>query len=308
MVGYAKIRYMISMADRFRTDPDWDDLRVFCALARHGSLSATARALSVNHATIARRVAALEKTMGEKLVERRADGYVLTDNGRRVLEIATTMETAASALAGGLEGNAPAGLVRVAATPSLAQCFLIRRLGGFAAAHPRIDIEISTAMRSVSLDRHEADIALRLAQPLDGDLLARTLFAIGSAFYGTANWARRIAGGEPPVFVGFDEANAHLPEAVWLGRQFPRARLSMRTGSQISQAEAACSGCGIALLPHFLGRTATGLVRCDLGLTPPSRTLCLVVRRSDRRTPAIQLVADFLSACFSEERSLFEGA
>ena len=195
MVTCANIRDMLSMADRFRTDPDWEDLRVFCALARHGSLSATARALSVNHATIARRVAALEKTMGEKLVKRRADGYVLTDNGRRVLEIATTMETAASALSGGLEGNAPAGLVRVAATPSLAQCFLIRRLGGFVAAHPRIDIEISTAMRSVSLDRHEADIALRLAPPLDGDLLARALVAIGSAFYGTADWARRIAGG-----------------------------------------------------------------------------------------------------------------
>ncbi|MBS1166074.1 MAG: LysR family transcriptional regulator [Proteobacteria bacterium] len=261
----------------------------------------------VNHATIARRVSALETSTGKKLVERRADGYVLTDYGQRVLDIATTMETAASALAGGLDGNEPAGLVRINATPSLAQCFLVQRLGRFIVSHPRIDIEIATTMRSVSLERHEADIALRLTKPLDGDLLAKPLVTIGFAFYASPDWTRRMTVGEPPVFIGFDEANAHLPEALWLGRQFPRARLSMRTDNQISQAEAAKSGCGIALLPHFVGLADASLALCDLGQAPPSRTLWLVVRRRDKSTPAIQVVVDFLSASFAQERALFEG-
>jgi len=295
------------MAERIRTGPDWEDLRIFCALARHGSLSATARALSVNHATIARRVAALERTMGEKLVERRADGYVLTNKGRRVLDIVIAMETAAAELKGGLDGDAPAGLVRINATPSLAQSYLVGRLARLVSAHPGVNIDISTAMRSVSLDRHEADIALRLSKPRDGDLLAKPLVSIGFAFYSSPEWARRVLETMPPVFVGFDEANAHLPEALWLEEQFPRARLSMRTGSQISQADAARSGGGIALLPHFVGLTTAGLVPCDLGVAPPSRRLWLVLRRRDKGAPAIQLVADFLTACFSQERALFEG-
>ena len=162
-------------------------------------------------------------------------------------------------------------------------------------------------MRAVSLDRHEADMALRLAKPRDGDVLAKPMVTIGFAFYAVPHWARQVAAGASPVFIGFDEANAHLPEAQWLARQFPRARLSLRADTQLSQAEAARSGCGIALLPHFVGRVVEGLVPCDLGAPPPSRTLWLVQRRRDKGMPAIQLVADFLTNCFAQERMLFEG-
>lgn len=295
------------MADKFRTVPDWEDLRVFCALARHRSLSAAARALSVNHATIARRVAALEKSIGESLVERRADGYVLTDNGHRVLDVSTTMEAAAATLSNNMNGNLPAGLVRLNATPSLVQCFLAQQLSGFVASHSRIDIDIATDMRSVSLERHEADIALRLAKPLDGDLLAKPLVSVGFAFYASPTWVRRVTAGEPPVFVGFDEANSHLPEALWLERRFPRARFSLRLGSQISQAQAVKAGCGIALLPYFVGLGDADLVPCDLGPVFPPRKLWLITRRRDKDTPMIQAVATFLSDSFAEQRLLFEG-
>ena len=64
------------MPDRFRTARlDWEDVRFFAALARHGSLSAAARALTVNHATVARRLAALEQALGTKLFKRRPTGY-----------------------------------------------------------------------------------------------------------------------------------------------------------------------------------------------------------------------------------------
>lgn len=73
------------MADRKRTEVDWQDVRVFLALGRYRSLSAAARALQVNHATIARRLQSLEHSMGEKLVERRPDGYLLTPAGEVAL-------------------------------------------------------------------------------------------------------------------------------------------------------------------------------------------------------------------------------
>src|SRR2546430_16627055 len=101
------------MPDKKRTGRlDWEDVRYFVALARHGSLSATARALRVNHATVARRVAGLESLLGRALFDRRADGYVLTAAGQAVLAQAGTMEEAALAVLRRVDaGGAVNGLV-----------------------------------------------------------------------------------------------------------------------------------------------------------------------------------------------------
>src|SRR3954468_24030652 len=163
------------MADKKRTEPDWQDIRVFLALGRHGRLSAAARALSVNHATIARRIRALETTLREKLVERRPDGYVLTPAGTRTLAAASDMESAAETLGKGAVDDTPRGLVRVNASPGLFQGFLLSRLAKLPAQYPGIDIDVATDLRHVSLERREADIAIRLGRPQDGDVIARLL-------------------------------------------------------------------------------------------------------------------------------------
>ena len=298
------------MADRFRTALVWEDVPVFLALARHGSLSAAARALSVNHATIARRIASLERGLGEKLVERRPGGYVLTTAGNRALAAATEMETAAASLirsgADSEAGTVPTGLIRVNTTPGLAQGFLVAQLARLAAQHAGLDIEVTTDIRLVSLERREADIAVRLGRPRDGDVIAKRLSTFGFGFYGTAEWQRRIAKGATPVFVGFDEANAFLPEAVWLARRFARARIAVRTSNQFSQAAAAKAGAGVALLPHFIGRAEGRLQRCSLGPEPPVRELWSVIRRQDAKDPSIRLVVDFLAQLFRDQSALFE--
>ncbi|MEA1676806.1 LysR family transcriptional regulator [Nitrospirillum sp. BR 11163] len=294
------------MADQIRTAPDWEDVRVFIALARHGSLSAAARALSVNHATVARRVAALEQALGERLVERRPDGYALSQAGQRALIAATDMETAAATLGRGDAEAGPRGLVRINTTPGLAQGFLVDRLASLPARYTSLDVEVAANIRAVSLERRETDIALRLARPQDGDVIARPMVAVAFGFYATEDWCRRLAEGAPPTFVGFDETNRHLPEALWLARHFPRARVAVRVGNQFAQAAAARAGAGIALLPHVNGRMAPGLVLCPLGPPPPARTLWLVTRRQDDREPAIRTVTDFLINLFKEEQALFE--
>jgi DNA-binding transcriptional LysR family regulator len=295
------------MADRSRTTLDWEDVRFFAALARHGSLSATARALSVNHATVSRRVAGLERSLGAPLFERRPTGYALTDAGRIALEAAGAMEAAAEALPR-LDPRRPlAGLVRLTATPSLAESFLIPRLGPFRAAHPALDIELIADRRSVSLARREADIALRLARPEEGDLTARRVATVSFGFYAAPSWRDRLAQGGLPAFVGFDEGSAHLPEAVWFARRFPGLRLAFRANSQTAQAAAARAGCGVALLPHFLGAADPGLVLLPWSELPPPRELWLLSRRDAGSMPPIRAVKDFLVALFERERSLFEG-
>ncbi|OWJ60644.1 LysR family transcriptional regulator [Paraburkholderia caledonica] len=294
------------MADQIRTPFDWEDIRIFVSLARYGSLSAAARALSLSHATISRRIRTLEKAMGEKLVERRPDGYALTAAGVRALSPASEMEAAAARFGRRGETQVPSGLVRVNAPPSLAQSFLVEKLARLSTTYPTLDIDLATDFRAVSLERREADIALRFGRPTDGDVIAKRAATVGFGFYALDEWRRRLDAGENPTFVGFDEANAHLPEATWLSETYPRARMAFRSNSQVMQAAAARAGAGIALLPHFVGRNQDALVRCLMLEAPPSRELWLLIRRDGVIDLATKTVADFLINLFSSERESIE--
>jgi molybdate transport repressor ModE-like protein len=294
------------MADQKRTGVDWEDVRVFLAIARHGSLSAAARSLGINHATVSRRVQSLEESLGEKLVERRPDGYVLTAAGTRAIGAASDMETAAGVLSRGGKDNRPKGLVRVNAPPSLAQGFLISRLAHLAVEHPGLDLDVATDLRSVSLERRETDIALRLARPDDGDVIALQLVELGFGFYGTEQICQRIEGGDEPIFVGFDEVNAHVPEALWLSRHFTDARMSFRASSHTTQAIAAREGAGLALLPYFVGKADSALKLCMLQHNPPARGVWMVTRRQNRKDLPIRVVTEHLQQVFERDRRLFE--
>jgi DNA-binding transcriptional LysR family regulator len=294
------------VAEQNRTGTDWEDIRVFLALARHGSLSAAARILSINHATVARRIHSLEATLGEKLVDRRPDGYVLTPAGVRTMTAAGDMEAAATTLGrGGLDGT-PKGLVRVNAPPALTQGFLLSRLAELPARYPGLELDMATGIRSVSLERRETDIAVRIGRPQDSDLIARQVGTISYGFYATPALCQRLAGGEKPVFVGFDESNSDLPEAVWLSRQFPRAHFSFRANNQVGQAIAAKADAGVALLPHYIGRSEPALRACPLRPVPLTREVWLLKRRQDRKDMAIRTVVEHITQVFAKDRDLFD--
>ncbi len=293
------------MADQKRTHIDWQDVRIFVALARHGSLSAAARMLSVNHATIARRLHSLEDSLGEKLVERRPEGYVLTPAGSHALEAATDMEQAAQVLGRRMSDGAPGGLIRINSSPGLSGGYLASRLPALAMRYPKLDIDLAPALRSVSLERHEADIAIRFDKPKDGDVIARQLTTVGYGFYGTEEVCRAAESGDHLVFIGFNEADAYLSAATWMTRHFPRARVAFRAKDQFLQSVAARSGAGLALIPHYIGRADPLLRICDLGAVPSSKDVFLLTRSRDREDSSIRVVADEVVEMFEQDRGLF---
>lgn len=293
------------MADKKRTELDWQDVRIFLALARHGSLSAAARTLGVNHGTVSRRLLSLEHSLGEKLVERRPEGYALTPAGTHALEAASDMEQAAQVLGrGGVDGG-PSGLVRINAPPAMSNGFLASRLATLALRYPRLNIDLAANHRSISLERHQADIAVRFGQPTGGDVIARPLTIVGYGFYGADEACRLVEAGADPVFIGFDEADAYLPEAAWMTRHFPRARLAFRAHDQFAQSIAARSGAGLVLLPHYIGRSDPLLRLIDLRPMPPRKDVFLLTRSRDRKDPSIRVVADELIGMFKQARDLF---
>ena len=205
----------------------------------------------------------------------------------------------------GAVNKAPSGLVRVNAPPALARGFLTSRLATLASRYPRLDIDLAANHRFISLERHEADMAIRFSRPADGDVVARPLVTVGYGFYGTDETCRSVEAGADPVFIGFDEADAYLPEASWTAQHFPRVRLAFRVNDQFAQSIAARSGAGLALVPHYIGRSDPLLRLCDLGSVPPSKDVFLITRVRDRKHSSIRAVADELVEMFEQARELF---
>src|ERR1700758_765614 len=143
---------------------DWDDVRYFLAVARGGSVRAAAERLGVNHSTVLRRIAQLEKRLGAQMFEKLPSGYRLTDAGEEVLEFAEQMEASSNQLATRVLGRDQSigGLLRVTLAPPLASHLLMPDFAEFARLHPEIEMEILSFERPVSLTNREADVAIRV--------------------------------------------------------------------------------------------------------------------------------------------------
>lgn len=308
MAWLSEIVYICCMPVQKRSDPDWEDLRYFLALARHGSLSAAARALKVSHATVARRVASLEAALQAPLFDRKADGYAPTARGRRVEVLARTMEDAAQASVDTVRPDAGlSGLVRLTMARSMADRFVVERLGDFHKQHPGIDLEIIADSRVISLSRREADIALRFGRPKDSDLLARRLSSVAFAFYASRSYAKTLGRNPSPAMIGFDDENDFIADAAWLNREFPQARFVVRTNSQATQAAAARAGVGVAQLPLHVGDNDPRLVPITLPKKPPDREIWMLLRKDVARLPRVRAVADYLAVLFRRDRRVLTG-
>ena len=308
MDDLSEIVYIFPMPVQKRSDPDWEDLRYFLALARHGSLSAAARTLKVSHATVARRVASLEATLQAPLFDRKADGYAPTARGRRVEQLARTMEDAAQASADMAVVDAGlSGLVRLTMAGSMAERFVADRLSDFHKQHPRIDLEIVVESRVISLSRREADIAVRFGRPKDSDLVARRLSSVAFSFYASRGYAKTLGKNPSPAMIGFDDESNFIADAAWLNREFPQARFIVRTNSQATQAAAARAGLGIAQLPLHVGGNDPRLVPVKLAKNPPDREIWMLLRKDGARLPRVRAVADYLAAMFRRDRRVLAG-
>jgi DNA-binding transcriptional LysR family regulator len=294
------------MPDKKRTDIDWQDVQYFVALARHGTLSATARALRVNHATVARRIASLEALLGHSIFDRRAIGYALTAEGKALIKYANVMDEAALSILRRLDaGTELSGRVRLAAGRVLAERFLIDRLRAFHERYPAIDLEVIGGSRVVSLAKREADIALRYGSPKDSELVARRVARLTFGLYTSPAYHDKLKAGQSPAFIGFDENSEFIAEAKWLKQQFGDRRFSFRTSSQTTQAAAARAGYGIALLPKYVVEThEPGLMEVTARENLPERDVWLIIRRDLTKVPRVRVVADYLVKLFQRERRL----
>ncbi len=277
---------------------DWRDLHVLAVLHREGSLAGAARALGVNHATVSRRVSALEESLGHRLVRRLARSTPLTEKGEEVAGIALEMERQAhriERLAHAAQGTLT-GRVRLTAPPVLASEIIIPALRELRAAHPDLQIVVSANSHLASLDSGEADLAVRMVEPQGRQNIVRRIGSVAFALF-----ANRTIAKLPPHrwrFIAFDETLAHVPQQRWL-REFAAERpLDLLTGDYHSQRAAAEAGLGVALLPCIMAERNPTLVRVT-GEQPDPRPVWLVVHSDLKDAPAVRAVGDLLIAAIS---------
>lgn len=291
---------------------NWDDIRIFLAVARSGQILGAARRLGLNHATVSRRVAALEEALKTKLFRRLTTGTELTPAGESFLATAERMESdviAARAAIDG-EGDEISGTVRIGAPDGFGVAFLASRLGELTARHAQLAIQLVPVPRSFSLSRREADIAITVERPTEGRLVAGKLVDYSLQLYASRAYAEahglpktladlpkyRLVGYVPDLL-----ASASLDYAAEIS---PGWSASFAVSSALGQMEAVRSGAGIGILHTFIARAVANLVPVPVA-PPVRRAYWLVYHESVRPLRRIQAVSAFISTIVEKERSIF---
>lgn len=277
---------------------DWDDLRHFLALAQAGTFLGAAKQLGVEHATISRRVASLEKSLGRKLVDRRGRRLILTADGEEVARHAALVaqQTAAIEQFGRSSAMETRGHVRISAPPALSAALLAKPVASVRRRHPGIEITLVGEKRLASLNRREADIAIRFSRPEDGDYSIIKLGEITFRLYATQSYLESVSPADW-TFIGYDESMSASPQQMRLLEQAAGRPIAIRSSVLEFQAAAARLDGGVVMLPEFAVMERDCLQRIDDQI-PLTREVWLVVHADIKNVPSIRVVMDALKKAF----------
>jgi DNA-binding transcriptional LysR family regulator len=282
------------------SQPDWDDLKYFLALHDAGSLSGAARAVGVEHTTVARRIDALEAALAVRLFDRLPKGWSPTAAGKDLLPHARGMEDSLHGLMRAASGNAPlGGTVCVSAPPALASYVLAPRLKPALERLSGIEIDVRGEARQTDLMRREADIALRFQRPAAPGLAVKLLATVGYQLYASAAYLKKYKPAQWQ-FLGYDTLLQDAPQHLWLDKIRGQRRYCLRSNDLGALFHAAVAGCGVAVLPPlFFDIARSGLVAVETPVCPIRRKLWIVMHEDVRRSPSVRAVADEIIDLFT---------
>ncbi len=280
---------------------DWESLRVFVAVAQAGSLSGAARRLKVDHATVSRRLGALEAQLQVRLIDRLPRACQLTDMGQQVFAVATQMEANAFNVERIVRaGQSPmAGRVTVSAPPVLASHFLAGQLHRFRKVCPQVQLSIASQGHSVSLGRREADIAVRLFRPTEADSVTRKVGHLPFALYASVVY-EHLADPTRWAFIAYESGLTDMPHQQWLMAVAQGRSIACEVSDITTQHMVARTGVGVAGLPTFIGDNDPLLRRLPWEGEAFARDIWLVVHADLRHSPLLRGVMAFLVEAMGE--------
>jgi len=303
-------RPMIYTRDVAKPDAlDWNDLRFFLVALRSRTLAGAARTLGVEHSTISRRLAALERSLDAPLVIRRPDGLHPTPLGEKLLVLAQDAERAVLAI----EALAAAERKRIRlAVPSGFTAFFSAHLAGIQQDVPDVSLELLSGSRPVDLSRGEAELALRIGPVADEDLIARKMGDVGWSLYAAPGYLERRPAPVDPRdlkghdIVGYDATLAAVPGAQWIEKYGEGAALVLRSRELADMVAAAAAGVGLAVLPCMLADTEPALRRLTDDVLG-RRAIALVYRREMLQSETARGVIAFIAAVMRKHAARISG-
>lgn len=289
----------------------WDDLRIFLAVARGGTLSAAGRKLGLDATTVARRLGRLEAEVGRSLFDVTAAGHILTARGQELLVHVQAMESAAIACGEGAQSGPHAGgTIRVSVAEGFGTNVIAPHLGEFADAHPGIAVELVTASGFLNLSRREADLAVMLARPQRGPLIARKLTDYHLGLYGRRGAVSELRGREDLLhqrLVGYVQDLIYAPELHYLEEAAPGLAPALSSTSVNAQAAMIRSGAGIGLLHCFVGDADPAFERLLPHQVDVARAYWLVMHRDLRGVSRVKAFVEWLDRLVAQMRPLLVG-
>jgi DNA-binding transcriptional LysR family regulator len=297
-----------------RTPPfDWNDLRFFLAVARSRTISLAGRRTGTDHATVGRRISALEAALGLQLFERNPRGYNLTQHGEALLGMASAIEAEAVRIEETAAGqqHGLTGAVRLSTPEGFGNFFLASRIGALATAHPRLVVELITIQQIVALSRREADIAITMTLPASGNFVQEHLTDYRLYVYGS----RTYLSSAPPIqsredlanhpFIGYVDDLIFTRALNYLPEIRPHLRARLQNSSLYAQLSATVAGFGLCVLPAYVACTAPDLVAVLPSDVSLSRTYWMVADADMAETAQVRLTQRFLRGLLAEAGNFF---
>lgn len=292
---------------------DWDDIRIFLQVARHGRMGEAARALNIDHSTVSRRLARLEAELGTLLFERAGRRIRLTAPGAELLATAETIESLMLQKVESLGAGAQdlSGRVRIGAPEGLGAAYIGGRLGAIALAYPKLELELVALPRAYSLAAREVDIAITLDRPTLGRQSVRKLTDYSLELYGTAAYVARMGAPTTTADLARHLVCGYIPELLFTGEldylHFDGLDLvpQLRSTSVVAQADMIESGAALGILPAFMARRRPGLIHLLPGAIALRRSYWISIHEDLRHLARIRMVLDAIVEAARADRAVF---
>ena len=284
---------------------DWDDLKIFLAVARVGSVRGAANDLNVNQSTVSRRIAAFEKSIDAALFEKHPTGYIITSAGKEILANVERIESEVSSIDRHLFQRQPElnGALKVALPVPLATNMLMPDISRFCQSHPGIRLDLAISSGNTNLSKREADVAIRIVKI--GDTPPPYLVGRKLGTYATATYVAKSQMNKINPWIGLNDTEV---QPQWLkDSDFPKTPIGHSVDELISQIEATKAGMGMATLPCCLADTEQTLTRVPPGKTQLGREIWILTHIDLKNTPRVRMFLDFMREAFEQKKDLIEG-
>ncbi|UDL93030.1 MULTISPECIES: LysR family transcriptional regulator [Lichenihabitans] len=287
---------------------DWDRLRVFQAAAEAGSFTHAGQSLNLSQSAVSRQISALEQDLEVPLFHRHARGLILTEQGelllRTVQDVMLKLDVVKTRLTDSREK--PNGELRITTNYALGTFWLTPRLGDFLELYPDIRVQLIITDEELDLGMREADVGLRLREPLQPDLIRRRLFTVRYHAYASTSYLKRH--GQPKSTDDLDKhrlieysggtANYLTPMLNSLqivGRDAKGSRSSALTvNNMVALRTAVQSGAGIGVLPDYAVEPESGVVQLLQHAEMPELDCFFVYPEELKSVARVQVFRDFL--------------